>query len=226
MELVQQSWTARQPYLLAPLGIALRKEFPNDYYTELGSRKFKAYVQAELAGDVHLIQNPSKPIEWGLVPATVDPSTVRFGERRASSEGASSVAPAPHTLVRYASELWNAFSSPIEVGFVRIIKLGEVIHVQDIAENVNPPNGHRVISRDDAAKSSDPSDRSYPVVSGKIEDWARKNNIDLAPYKTTRVRLPTQRSVLDAFLDSIPVGDLSSISLPMHIVKALNDKKI
>lgn len=230
VDLVQINWaTVTRPLLLAPLGGLLRREFPDEFHTELAGRKLKDYLQTELGQSLQLIQNPSKPIEWGLVPKEV---TAASFDATAANVQSDSLVPdhshrvfSPTTSIQYKFELWNAFAWPISPGVNRFIRLDGGIQVQERPEDEGTIDGFILIEKDEVAESRSAADRSYHRVSSKIEDWARKHNITLAPFKETRIR-SSQRSVLDLVLETIPMHELQLVSMPLHMIKALNDRKL
>lgn len=223
IDLVQERWTRHEPLLLAPLGGWLRNEFESDLHAELAGRKLKTYLETELADEVKIIRNPNSPIAWALIPAIADESQADFDSKRTPGPRQASQPSAPQTMVRYRSELWDAFSNPVPENTVRYIKLVDgSVQVEEHGKDESPPEGFIAINPDEAVEASTPFGRSYSNVSAKIERWGSKHSLDLTPYKTVKAT----RSVLDLFLDAIAPAELHHLSLPMHIVKALNDKKV
>jgi hypothetical protein len=227
IDLTQENWVAVQkPLLLAPLGGTLRKEFPGEVDAELAGRKLKIYLEAELGQRVKVLQNPDKPIEWGLIPGVSDAAAVSFqGDGLVADTSQPRSTSSPPTSTQYNSELWNAFAWPIPPGVNRFIKLDGSLEVQERPENIVALDGYILIEKDETVGSRSPIDRNYFRVAGKIEEWAKKHDINLGPFKEARVRV-SQKSLLDLVLETIPPHDLQLVSMPMHLIKALNDKKL
>jgi len=228
IDLVLENWAAvEEPLLLAPLGGRLRKEFPGEFDAELAGRKLKVYLQVELGQRLKVVQNPAKPIEWGLIPGNSSAVEVSFPHEHLVTDSPQPLfASSPPISTQYNSELWNAFAWPIPPGLNRFIKLTDgLVEVQDRPEDATMLDGYILIEKDEVVASRSPIDRNYFRVSGKIEEWAKKHNVNLAPFKEARVRA-SQRSLLDLVLETIPPHDLQLVSMPMHLIKALNDKKL
>jgi hypothetical protein len=217
-ELVNAQWKATgAPLLLSKLGAALREDF--DVERETSAIKLAPFLRAAMPTEIRVIQDPNNRIIVGAVPAGVDVSAETLfrkidkppDERRPTGN-----------YTRYDRDLWNAFTLKLAPDKRRFLSATDQVNVAEVLAREPEPPGFAEVTADDvvALENLGPGQR-FAAASDRIESWAARNAVDISKFR--RVGHVGEKTVLSVLIESVAQDDLSKISLPLSVIRILQN---
>ena len=201
--------------LLNVVGIALKDDLARLKY--LTGKTLAQFVETEMGDKYRLARQAGRENIVILLPVG------RHSE-------AVSAEPSGEEKITFRRELWQAFTTPLELGKQRAFNVQEM-QFQDIAETAKPPSGFVAIPTQLLPR---PGNRWYaPQVMLNISGWLEASDIDPEQFVTRhrpsdlRAQLSeAPRNVLEAVLASLDQSQLRGMSMSLDIVATLLRKRI
>jgi hypothetical protein len=126
---------------------------------------------------------------------------------------------------RYTKAFWAAFAKPIEEGERRFINLAT--HEFGADEETLRQRGGEIREISPSFTSPAEGSGSAMEIAERLERWLKEQELDPEPFLLRR-RRPTSAgsmSLLDMLLNSLDVEQLKRVSLPLDVVRILNDRR-
>lgn len=172
------------------------------------------------AGQLKIIQDPLKPLIWGLIPNSADDGSAVFPEPKARA------AQSPARF-RFDPSIWKAFVSAIPAGHRRFIFLTPP-RFQDLPDEQTPPSGAIELLKPTIPEADDKTHWSTHVAAA-ISSWAAKHGVELKAIAARTVienrnsanSTDSTETLLHELLTSLTPGERQRISLPLDIVAKL-----
>jgi hypothetical protein len=205
-----------------------------DYRQVLNGRRLREAITADGASKLRLIQNPSSPLSWAILPADISPEgdlTKLFSSSIDRIEGApaehvSAVTHAPAHFIRYKRGVWMAFAHPFPFGKRRFVSSQDYLGYVDVSPDQMPPSQGIEITEADIPQPDllVPPDRDAVIIKA-INTWAARNAIPIA----TLVRQPNEMRAVSPLSSTASRGlkldlselsneELKRISIPLDII--------
>lgn len=231
-KLVEEHWSqTHKAMLLSQLGLQVKRAFPDS--PAMLSTGLLNFLTAWPA--VQMVHHPHIKEKIGAIPLNVpipsDISTV-FSEKQFSSADEPRFG---RPSVRYISDFWKAFYTPI-VGR-RFVKLPTPddphVRIIDHPDGKEEPNSYEILSSD-VDISVGPLDEKVPATARRIESWLQRHGLSASSF-IADLPAPSYGRHSGALLHAAsPIGvalarldalDQSRISIPLDlVVKMLNGR--
>lgn len=217
---VQMYWKANTtPILLSSLGAKNSGQIAKEL--KASSMSLNDFIDIHLKDEVAIYRDENNPIKIGAFPFEVTNtdgfSAQSFFDESQKSDGAS--------ISRYNHAVWAAFRVPLPTKHKRYIDLSDGISFVDLnIEKASPPSieGSLEIKKT-YIKSSKNADAE--AIAKSIQDWAASNNLDESVL-FVQFRHQVRKSVMSFLMDSLTEDELSTVSMPLSIVKKLSLKQV
>jgi hypothetical protein len=216
-EIAAARWKEKRPLLLAQLPGAL-KEKNIDPAEVIQGRRLKNALEIDGHGRIRVFQNPDKPLEWAVLPASIEDNPF------------SSVEPAPSdsepNVERLPRPFWSAFLVPLVEGSRRYLFPHRKFHFQDLKEGDPHPVNSIEVERTYLPAFTEPYHPSPATISAGIRRWANAHDFNLEPlYLSSQPQPPpkTDHQLADV-LQALAPEDLARIMVPIDIVLKMMKK--
>jgi hypothetical protein len=214
----------RRVVLLSYVGQRLRREGIN-FKEILGDVGLAKFIREQLADQIELTSSPEDTKIVSAYPSTVDLSREVDPRPKLGTRPPLSTDRQAGSNRLFIRDVWYAFSHPLEDGKVRYVLLTPSPTYRDVPTDEPVHDGLKVPSEAIVPTGTlPPYERNRTIISN-IESWAAENAISLDEI-SEQPRQRANRTALDVLLNAVSASELSRISMPLDIVKALRLKRI
>lgn len=217
----------RRVILLSNLGQDLLK-VGIDYKPILGQRKLAEFIGSDLLDRVTLVPVPGKDKVVSIYPAGIDlaaeddPFGINLIRRELIAENENNHEKRP--LLH--SQVWFAFSHFLAEGQIRVLELQPEPIYRDIPETQGDLGAGHQVGRELIVPvgSLAKPDRDARIFEN-IAKWAEGARIPLDGLLAKKAERAERRNLLDELLRSLTHAELTRITMPLDIIKALKDRR-
>ena len=212
---VEANWREHKvPLLLSALGNIEGGRISRE--AKRHAESLRAFLEAEVAHRVSVVQHSNRPTVIGVVPKTESTSSIQDWDSLLDDTGARPQLPRLHPA------LWAAFRMPIAHGKDRYVRLSEPLGFVDVTRGGETiPEDRIQVDHTAIAGPDAPRETVYE----KATTWLRDNKLDVSAFRGEAAargstRLPPN-DLLGRLILALDSRELQKISIPMEIVAKL-----